>query len=153
VGEGRMRKILKGKKGISMILAALLLVVIVVIISVIVYAWSTGLLGSLMPGAPSVKEGLSMDAYTGDTSSGYVLQIRNVGTIDVTITGYYIEEAGKVVSGPNSYSQLISVNTVEPVTITEGAKVGTWAGFASGHSYTIKLITTKGTQFTFNIVA
>jgi len=148
-----MKKILKGKKGISMILAALLLVVIVVIISVIVYAWSTGLLGSLMPGAPSVKEGLSMDAYTGDILSGYTLQIRNVGTSDVTITSYYIEEAGKVVSGPNAMTQLISVNTVQPVTITAGSTIPPWTGFQSGHSYTIKLLTTKGTQFTFNIVA
>jgi len=148
VGEGRM-KILKGKKGISMIPAALLLVVIVVIISVVVYAWSTGLLGSLMPGAPSVREGLSMDAYTGPVTGAYTLQLRNVGTVDVTLVAYYVEEAGKVVDGPTDFpaDTTILVNEVLPVTIANTA------GWESGHSYTIKCISTKGTQFTFNIVA
>jgi len=144
-----MKKIVKGKKGISTILAALLLVVIVVVASVIVYAWSTGLFGGLMPSSPSVKEGLSMDSYRWASNTTVTLYIRNVGSVDVTLESYYIEEAGQTRSGPTSAGALtVSVNSVEPVSISP-------SGFSwvSGHSYTVKLITTRGTQFAFTVIA
>src|SRR2546428_5368867 len=46
-GVKKLRKIGKDKKGINTILAALLIVVIVVVTSAMVYAWSTGRLGTL----------------------------------------------------------------------------------------------------------
>jgi len=142
-----MKKMMKGKKGISTILAALLLVVIVVVASVIVYAWATGLFGGLMPSSPSVKEGLSMDSYTWGNATGDVtLFIRNVGTVDVTLESYYIEEAGQTLGGPTDITVNIGVNTVEPVDIA-------YVGWQSGHSYSIKLITSRGTQFAFTVIA
>ena len=145
----KMKKIMKEKKGISTILAALLLVVIVVVASVIVYAWSTGLFGGLMPSSPSVKEGLSMDSYRWDNATGNpTLFIRNVGTVDVTVESYYIEEAGQTKSGPTDCGQTISVNDVGQIVITPSGF--TWV---AGHSYTVKLITSRGTQFAFTVVA
>src|SRR5207302_5786346 len=47
-GVKKLKKIIGNKKGIDTILAALLMVVIVVVASVMVYAWSTGLLGTLL---------------------------------------------------------------------------------------------------------
>jgi len=143
-----MKKIMKEKKGISTILAALLLVVIVVVASVIVYAWSTGLFGGLMPSSPSVKEGLSMDSYKWTSNATATLYIRNVGTVDVTIESYYIEEAGQTKSGPTDCGVTIAVNEVEPVAITPSGF--TWV---SGHSYTVKMVTTRGTQFAFTVIA
>jgi len=147
-----MKKIMKEKKGISTILAALLLVVIVVVASVIVYAWSTGLLGSLMPSSPSVKEGLSMDSYKWETTGNPTLYIRNVGTVDITLQSYYIEEAGQTKDGPTavpSGSNTVAVNSVQSVPITPSGTF-TWV---SGHSYTVKLVTARGTQFAFTVIA
>jgi len=147
-----MKKIMKGKKGISTILAALLLVVIVVVASVIVYAWSTGLFGGLMPSSPSVKEGLSMDSYKWDVSGNPILYLRNVGTVDVTIESYYVEEAGQTKSGPETVpgGLTIPVNQVDDLTVTPTGGGFTWV---SGHSYSIKVITTRGTQFAFTVIA
>jgi len=147
-----MKKIMKEKKGISTILAALLLVVIVVVASVIVYAWSTGLFGGLMPSSPSVKEGLSMDSYKWDTSGNPILYLRNVGTVDVTIESYYVEEAGQTKSGPETISGglTITVNQVKDLMVTP---TGTGFSWVSGHSYTVKVVTTRGTQFAFTIIA
>jgi FlaG/FlaF family flagellin (archaellin) len=142
-----MKKIMNKKKGISTILAALLLVVIVVVASVIVYAWSTGLLGGLMPSSPSVKEGLSMDSYKWETGGTSVtLYLRNVGTVDITLANGYIEEAGQTKATVN-VTDTIAVNSVAGVLITP-------SGFSwvSGHSYTIKLVTSRGTQFSFTVV-
>ena len=143
-----MKKIMGKKKGISTILAALLLVVIVVVASVIVYAWATGLFGGLMPGSPSVKEGLSMDSYKWTSNTTATLYIRNVGTVDVTLESYYIEEAGQTRSGPTTANNLvIPVNSVQPVPVSP-----TGFSWVSGHSYTVKLVTTRGTQFAFTVV-
>ena len=143
-----MKKIMKGKKGISTILAALLLVVIVVVASVIVYAWATGLFGGLMPASPSVKEGLSMDSYKWTSNTTATLYIRNVGTVDVTVEQYYIEEAGQTKSGPTSCGVTIAVNQAEEIPVTPTGF--TWV---PGHSYTVKLITSRGTQFAFTVIA
>ena len=57
-----IRKYLKDKKGIDTILAALLMVVIVVVASVMVYAWSTGLLGTLLVHPTTGQENLALEA-------------------------------------------------------------------------------------------
>jgi len=97
---------------------------------------------------PSAKEGLSMDSYEWAGSS-LTLHIRNVGTVDVTVESYYIEEAGQIKAGPISAKTTIAVNSVEHVTINPPAGFN----WASGHSYAIKLVTSRGTQFTFSAIA
>src|SRR2546427_12561944 len=62
-GVKKLKKIIGNKKGIDTILAALLMVVIVVVASVMVYAWSTGLLGTLLVQPNVGKEALTMDTY------------------------------------------------------------------------------------------
>ncbi len=56
-----LRRIRKDKKAINTILASLLMVVIVVVAAVMVYAWSTGLLSSLLVQNPVPKETLNYD--------------------------------------------------------------------------------------------
>ncbi len=140
----RLHELRINRKGLSTILASLLLVVIVVIASVIVYAWSTGLIGSLLVGTPSVKEAVSMDSYTCSSASvgSCTLQLRNVGTTSITLQSAYIN--GAPWTGFSSTS--ISVNTVSAVPVTI-------SGATAGLSYEIKLVTVRGTQFTFNVVA
>jgi len=139
------KRLRKDRRAISTILAALLMVVIVVVASVIVYAWSTGLLGGLMGTTPTVKEALSMDSYKWDGTT-VTLYIRNVGTVDVTVKTYYIEYGGATVDTADFSTPIsVSVGEVKPVPVS----YGTWK--SPGYSYTIKLVTTTGTQFTFNV--
>ncbi|MBO0889059.1 hypothetical protein J2P12_08180, partial [Candidatus Bathyarchaeota archaeon] len=90
VKKMKMRKIKGNKKGIDTILAALLMVVIVVVASVMVYAWSTGLLGTLLVN-PNTREGpLTADFYGFSSSSNVTINIRNSGTSNVTLVAYYV---------------------------------------------------------------
>jgi len=140
----------RDRRAISTILAALLMVVIVVVASVIVYAWSTGLIGGLMGTAPTVKEALSMDSYKWSTDGKTVtLYIRNVGTVDVAVKTYYIEYGGATQYTTDLTTAVsVEVGKVKTVDVTEG---GTFTWKAGGYSYTIKLVTTAGTQFTFTV--
>lgn len=135
-------------RGISTIVAALLLAAVVVIASTLVYAWYAGILGRLMGEVPSVKEALLMDSYEWEEDK-LIMYVRNIGDIDVKIDIFYIEEAGQAKhSGvPEVENNPIPVGSLVKVSITPGG------GFSwvKGHSYTIKIVTTKGNQFTFPV--
>ena len=151
-GVKKLKKILRDKKAISTILAALLMVVIVVVASVMVYAWSTGLLGALMGGTPDVgQEVLTLDTATMASTTSFGLNFRNQGTVAVTLTGYYVRDAG----GTATYQRLsgwttgptIAVNQVGTanVTLTSGTWTGTAFTFQAGYTYRIQVQTASGT--------
>lgn len=154
-GVKKLRKILRDKKAISTILAALLMVVIVVVASVMVYAWSTGLLGALMGGQPDVgQENLLLDSATYVNNTAFDLNFRNKGQIATTITGYYVKDMGgtgiyqRGISSGSFSAGPIPVDGVAKVTIT--LTQGTWSGtawntFTQGSSYRIQVQTAQGT--------
>src|SRR2546422_4921059 len=155
-----IKRLFKNKKGIDTILAALLMVVIVVVASVMVYAWSTGLLGSLLVTPQTGKEALSLE-NTSFTNGTYTdLFIRNVGTASVSFVTYYVKDANQ-----NQYSRTTwtgaptnqAVNALVTTHINIGAQCscalsGTAFTFAPGNSYTVVVITSRNNQFTFTIV-
>jgi hypothetical protein len=158
------RKYLKNKKGINTILASLLMVVIVVVASVMVYAWSTGLLGTLLVQPNVGKEALTMDTYafpttTNPANSNVTITLRNAGTVAVTFASYYVKNATGTTftqagwtSGPT-----IQPNTPGLANIGVGcAGCGSFSTssftFVSGNSYTVTLVTSRNNQFSFNVV-
>src|SRR5947208_5166168 len=88
----KIRKITRDKKGIDTILAALLMVVIVVVAAVMVYAWSTGLLGTLLATPPPREGPLSVDWYAFSNATYVGISIRNAGTGNVTLASYYVTD-------------------------------------------------------------
>ena len=166
---------LKNRKGINTILAALLMVVIVVVASVMVYAWSTGLLGTLLVNPNNNKEGplySDSQAFGSCTCGGNVtLYVRNGGTLGVTLTAYYITD-----SSGNTWQVLnwgtagptIAPNQVLPTNFYIGSTTGsttcgpytcTYTGtsgaggfvaFNAG-SYTVKVVTARNNPFSFTV--
>lgn len=154
-----IRKLLKSTKGIDTILAALLMVVIVVVASVMVYAWSTGLLGSLMVTPTAGKEAINIEnsAFTNSTSS--TLYLRNTGTASISLITYYVKD-----SANNQYSRTtwtgptMAPNALGTTYINIGASCasctlqGTAFTFTAGNSYTVLVVTSRNNQFTFTVV-
>ena len=161
-----MEKITGNKKGINTILASLLMVVIVVVAAVMVYAWSTGLLGTLLVHPTTGQENLSLEACNPCTfaSNGQnvTMNIRELGTANVTLTSYFVKDP----SG-NQYSRIswnpsspyvIAPNQVKGVVVPINANCGsscTLTGnaftFTSGYAYTITMVTSRNTQFSFQV--
>ena len=167
-----IRKCLNDKKGIDTILAALLMVVIVVVAAVMVYAWSTGLLGTLLVHPTTGQENLALEAcspcsFTG--TSNVTLNIRELGTVNVTLTSYFVKD-----SSGNQYSRIawntgpnqpavIAPNQVKGIIVliglgTSGGQCGTSCTltgnaftYTSGYSYTITMVTSRNTQFSFSV--
>jgi FlaG/FlaF family flagellin (archaellin) len=157
-----IRKCLNDKKGIDTILAALLMVVIVVVAAVMVYAWSTGLLGTLLVHPTTGQESLTYVANSGafSNSTSVTAYINNLGTANATLATYYVKDANGN-SYQYSYSTAgaptIAPNTSVPLTFKIGASCSSCSGtgspftFTSGYSYTVLMITSRNNQFTFSV--
>jgi hypothetical protein len=156
-----VRKYLKNKKGINTILASLLMVVIVVVASVMVYAWSTGLLGTLLVQPNVGKEAITMDTYAFPNNSNVTLTLRNAGTVAITFASYYVKNATGTTYTQSGWSWGPTIQPNAPGL----AQVGVTAGcggcgsfstssftFVSGNSYTVTMVTSRNNQFTFTVV-
>ena len=155
----KLRKILRDKKAISTILAALLMVVIVVVASVMVYAWSTGLLGSLLVTPTAGKEALNMESATFGSSTNVTIYIRNTGTASVSFTTYYMKN-----TAGSTYTQAAWSNgpTIAPnavglanILISGCSPACTLSGTAftydAGNAYTVTVVTSRNSQFVFTV--
>ncbi len=156
-----IRRYLNDKKGIDTILAALLMVVIVVVASVMVYAWSTGLLGTLLVHPTTGQENLNYVSNSGafSSSTNMTAYINNLGTANATLQTYYVKD-----SNGNSYQYSYASNapTIAPnksvpinfpigITCPSCTLSGSAYTFTSGYSYTVLMITTRNNQFTFSV--
>jgi flagellin-like protein len=162
-----LRKIRRDKKGINTILAALLMVVIVVVAAVMVYAWATGLLSSLLVQNPVPKESLNYDSVAFTNSTALTIYIRNSGSAAVSLQTYYVKNATGAQytqsnSGPwnsaGGVALVMQPNAVQAtvISIATGCSpactpstVGGFTTFIGGNSYTITVVTTRNNQFTW----
>jgi len=155
------RRYLKNKKGINTILASLLMVVIVVVASVMVYAWSTGLLGTLLVQPNVGKEALTMDTFAFPNNNNVTLTLRNAGTVAVTFSSYYVKNATGTTYTQSGWTWGPTIQPNAPglanIGITAGcAGCGSFSTssftFVSGNSYTVTLVTSRNNQFNFNVI-
>jgi len=156
-----VRKYLRNKKGINTILASLLMVVIVVVASVMVYAWSTGLLGTLLVQPNVGKEALTMDTFAFPNNNNVTLTLRNAGTVAVTFSSYYVKNATGTTYTQAGWTWGPTIQPNAPglanIGITAGcAGCGSFSTssftFVSGNSYTVTLVTSRNNQFNFNVI-
>ena len=156
-----MKKIIGNKKGIDTILAALLMVVIVVVASVMVYAWSTGLLGTLLVQPNVGKEALTMDTFAFPNNNNVTLTLRNAGTVAVTFSSYYVKNATGTTYTQSGWTWGPTIQPNSPglanIGITAGCGgCGSFSTssftFVSGNSYTVTLVTSRNNQFNFNVI-
>ncbi len=153
-----VRCLIRNRKGIDTILAALLMVVIVVVASVMVYAWSTGLLGSLLVTPSAGKEAMNIENSAFTNSTLATLYLRNTGSASITLVTYYVTD-----SANNQYSKTsgwgqsaIAPGGLATPTINIGAQCGCTAAangftFQSGSAYTVIVVTSRNNQFSFTV--
>ena len=146
------------RKGVETILAALLLVVITVVMSVIIYTWSTGVFGAILPPPPNGKETLTLEnqMYTGNNN--VTLYLRNTGTALTTLISYYVQDFngnqyaltswnGGVV-GPG---QLLKATVLIGPQCASCQPSGSSFSFQQGNDYSIQIVTKQNNQFSFTI--
>jgi hypothetical protein len=171
----KLKKIIGNKKGIDTILAALLMVVIVVVASVMVYAWSTGLLGTLLVTPQTGKESMISEFSGFNSNYNATLNLRNTGSVAITLSSYYVKDSAgnqwaRTAWSTDTAANHPSVNGIAPnglgvVQILIGT-LGTGSGqcnaasctssgtaftFANAGQYTVLIVTSRNNQFTFTV--
>ncbi len=134
-----MRKLLKSKKALSPVVAAIILIAVTVAVSIAVAAW----MGSLSMGFMETKEiTISSIAITpGVAGSGSMLiDTRNTGTGDVTVSSAKINGQTAVISCAEGATFTVPAGgTYDDVTITAGQALN------AGSKYTLSLMASDGT--------
>jgi len=139
-----MRKLLKSKKALSPVVAAIILIAVTVAVSIAVAAWMGSLTFTFMA-TEELK--ITSIAFTGAPANNTItVNVLNTGTTDVSIV------ATVTVSGYGVTGGITPTDTVgkgEPgtfiVTLT-----GTWS---NGRSYNVELLSSKGNKFTYTATA
>lgn len=129
-------------KAVSPVIATLLMIALAVSASIIVYVWSTSLLGSMMgSGGTQVKEQLSLEAYRWENPASLVVTLRNVGSNPVVVAGIYV----------NSVIQQGSAWAI-PVGATLTTTIPVTGIYTIGQAYTLKVASADGAVFVFQVV-
>jgi flagellin-like protein len=135
------RKFRKNAKALSPVVASIILIAVTVAVSVVVAAWMGGMTIGLMGNAE--QSSIANIAFVPGTSPNpdtIVVLLQNSGSTTVNITQAYINGVS-VTMTPSAPSAAKSASA--PITLSLPANAPT---LSAGTSYTVKLITAKGTQ-------
>jgi len=148
-----------GRKGISELVAALLLVSIVIAGSLIVYVYSSGLLGSLQGAQPqtSYTDQVTLEYYDW-TNLGFInLTVRNTGSAVVTLDDFFVGNSTWIMQIPSS-SVVFYTGCESPpgqLTVQASCKIDlkNLTGITRGVAYTVKIVTAKGAILRYSLIA
>ena len=160
---------LSRRKAVSPIIATLLLIAITVAAGVLVYVFVTGLSSSLTrPGGNQLTDQLSLNAYNFQNEGFLTAYLQNTGTSPVTVSAVYFNGApakffgscGASIGTYTTTTTSTSTVTVTSESTTAQAAQSTCqlnvydiSGVTVGTSYQLKVVTSDGGLFAFNVVA
>jgi flagellin-like protein len=128
-----MKKLLKSKKALSPVVAAIILIAVTVAVSIAVAAW----MGSLTIGFMETSE-LTITQMTYETNGNLTISVTNSGTSDVTI-------ATVRVNGDTE-----SFLAAEDLTLTDGESddltIDMTTAWVAGNKYSVSLFASDGTM-------
>lgn len=143
------------RKGVSEIIAAMLMIVITVAGAVVLYTYSSGLLGSLQAAKPqqSYLSQIALEYYNWNTVSGVLnLTIRNVGSTSIdlspTKTDFLVGGAMVHSTGCGQLNPLQSCTA----TLTNGWGNTAITGATVGVAYVVKVVAADGASFSYTCI-
>jgi flagellin-like protein len=130
-----MRKLLKSRKALSPVVAAIILIAVTVAVSIAVAAWMGALTFTFMK-----TEELKITSMTFAGTSNITLTLRNPGTSKVTLSTVTINDGVKTVSTTSPVLPFdIAAGASSTLYITMGS---TWT---TGNKYKVTLLSASGT--------
>jgi flagellin-like protein len=137
-----MKKLLKSKKALSPVVAAIILIAVTVAVSIAVAAWMGSLTFTFMN-----TEELKITSVTFDTTSDIItVNYQNTGTSDVTVSGV-------TVTGGNVTSASLTEETLEKGTSGSISVQASDNTIIAGTTYNVELLSTKGNKFSYTETA
>jgi hypothetical protein len=154
-----------GKKGLSEIVAAMILITIVVAASIIIYVYSSGLLGSLQGARPQQGQytnQITLEFYDWTSLNTLKLTLRNTGSGLAVFAAFYVA-GNKVALKGGSTCTTVSATTI----ITASSTISTLKPqysctaildltgltISPGLAYAVKVVTQDGGVFSYSCIA
>ncbi len=139
-----MKNFNRNLKAISPIFATLILIAIAVIAGVVVYMFTSGTLATMTGGGTAAQEKVSVQAAAGNTTAtkGFTVWAQCTSGGPVAINSAIIKDVNGNVLTTVALNPNVSLVSGTLTTIS-----GAYDGFASGSSYTVTLVSTKGGNF------
>jgi len=134
-----MKRIWKGKKALSPVIAAIILIAVTVAVSIAVAAWMGALTFTFMGTEQLEIQGCAFNPDNVTIS----MSVQNTGTSDLTVNKYKIGTSGTIANLPQEVA--VAQGDSESVTVPL-----TWS---SGTTYDIYLVTSTGKQFPYRATA
>ena len=133
-----MKRIWKGKKALSPVVAAIILIAVTVAVSIAVAAWMGALTFTFM-----ATEELTFTGRTWDTTAAtYIdIKIKNSGTAALTIDKVEVNDEVLTTAEWNPAGATLDAGDEITIQITPTA------GFVSGTKYAFVFVTAKGNRF------
>ena len=151
-----------GRRAISEIVAALILISIVMAGAVILYVYSSGLLGSLQGAQPQTgyTDHVSLEYYDWTKMTSLNITVRNTGSSILTMVDFFVgnstwnfnlnpSNSTRVALGSGCNSPAGQLNPQGSCRIT----LKNLPTLTRGSGYVIKIITRTGATFTYTLIA
>ncbi len=140
-------------RGVSPIVSTILMVAIAIAAAVVVYYVVMNVVSTqgaqLEQQASQGQEKIVIEEATLSSSGSLTAYVRNLSSTDVNISAAYVlDDSGAVVCSKTGINTTINANSVGTVSDTLTC-TGT---LSSGKTYTVKLVTAKGTPATKSVV-
>ena len=134
------------RKGISPVIATVILVAVAVAIAIAVAFWAAGLAGAF-----TKFEKLEISSAYADSSTKLILNIKNSGSSDATISEIFLNDRPILQARPTGVvapTTPISLKSGETMTIN----LTFFTALSSGVTYDVKIHTASGTDYPKAIV-
>ncbi|UCE57536.1 MAG: hypothetical protein JSW19_04065 [Candidatus Bathyarchaeota archaeon] len=138
-----MKKLLKSRKALSPVVAAIILIAVTVAVSIAVAAWMGALTFTFMSTEQLEVQGATFGGTASASDNTITLSVQNTGTADLTVASYKLGVGGTAVD----------IADVEVLQGATGSIVCANAGWDSGTTYDIYLLTSTGKQFPYRATA
>ena len=137
-----MRKLLKSRKALSPVVAAIILIAVTVAVSIAVAAWMGALTFTFMKTEELKITSMTFTGTAGAANNNtVVLSVRNSGTSKVTVSEIRINDVVKTVWADTQASHEYDAGETGTITVY----MGTGTGWASGNKYKVSLLSATGT--------
>jgi len=134
-------KILKNKKALSPVIAAIILIAVTVAVSIAVAAWMGALTFTFMKTEELAITAMTFSGTSGSANNTIVLTVKNTGTSAVTVSAVYINDASKsfTTSGSFTSSNQLAAGASGTITVYMGSEY-----WSTGNKYRVVIQSSTG---------
>jgi flagellin-like protein len=143
-----MKKLLKSKKALSPVVAAIILIAVTVAVSIAVAAWMGSLTFTFMETEELKITSIEFTSSVALANDTITVNVLNTGTTDISIVATVTVSGYGVTGGATTPATVPKGDTEQFVIDLTGSEV-----WSNGMSYNVELLSSKGNKFTYTDTA